>query len=75
MPATMTYGSPARAGIDLTQKLPPGRSGRFPRTRGDRPDIFTAGGKTIKVPRTRGDRPDLPAWTRTLMTVPPHARG
>ena len=48
-------GSPAHAGIDLSNQHPPARARRLPRTRGDRPASRAAGAsQDMAPPHTRG---------------------
>ena len=55
----ISLGSPAHAGIDLRRMNRKVNRGRFPRTRGDRPVMYTCVVGLHRFPRTRGDRPWL----------------
>ena len=70
-------GSPGRtAAASGSQESSGGVGGRdrFPRIRGDRPNMRSAGAVTFRFPRTRRDRPGIAFRKGDYCAVPPHPR-
>ena len=70
-----TVGFPAHAGIDRPLSTSTGRSTRFPRPRGDRPETLLDAFYALGFPRPRGDRPVYCDKYRVRGWVSPPTRG